>query len=133
MSTISISIILQKNTLWFYLLWTWLKQEIFLTLIGRWIDRSSQYIFSFELIRDLLSFKFFKPFECSSSSSKILQILQKFLRQSFFKAWASWKLCGQNVRGCPLFIVILEDKLHFELIYLKVCSRLLIGPNSSLR
>ena len=57
MSTISISIFLQKNTLWFYLLWSWLEQEIFLTLVGRWIERSSQQISSFELIRDLLFFK----------------------------------------------------------------------------
>ena len=57
MSTIFISILLQKNTLWFYLLWTWLEQEIFLTLVGRWIERSSQQISSFELIRDLLFFK----------------------------------------------------------------------------
>ena len=57
MSTISISILLRKNTLWFYLLWTWLKQEIFLTLVGRWIEWSSQQISSFELIRDLLFFK----------------------------------------------------------------------------
>ena len=57
MSTISISILLQKNTLWFYLLWTWLKQEIFLTLVGRWIEQSSQQISNFELVRDLLFFK----------------------------------------------------------------------------
>ena len=57
MSTISISILLQKNTLWFYLLWTWLKQETFLTLVGRWIEQSSQQIPNFELVRDLLFFK----------------------------------------------------------------------------
>ena len=56
MSTISISILLQKNTLWFYLLWTWLEQGLFLTLVGRWIEWSSQQISSFELIRDLLFF-----------------------------------------------------------------------------
>ena len=57
MSTISILILLPKNTLWFYLLWTWLKQGLFLTLVGKWIERSSQQISSFELIRDLLFFK----------------------------------------------------------------------------
>ena len=126
MSTISISNLLQKNTFWFYLHWTWLEQEIFLTLVGRWIERSSQRISGFELITDLLSFK---PFECSSSSSKILQVLQKFLRQNFSRAWASWKLGLQNEKECPLFIVVSEDKLHFELIFLKRCSRLLNSPN----
>ena len=57
MSTSSISILLQKNTLWFYLLWSWLEQEIFLPLVGRCIERSSQQISSFELIRDFLFFK----------------------------------------------------------------------------
>ena len=57
MSTISISILLQENTLWFYFLWTWLKREIFLTLVGKWIEQSSQQISSFELVRDLLFFK----------------------------------------------------------------------------
>ena len=60
MSTISISILLQKNTLWFYLLWTWLEQGLFLTLVGRWIEWSSQQISSFELIRDFLFFKSLK-------------------------------------------------------------------------
>ena len=119
MNTISISILLQKNTLWFYLFWTWLEQEIFLTLVGRWIEQSSEQIFSFELIRDLLFFKFFKPFECS-----ILQVLQRFVRLNFSRVWVSWKLGVENERGCPLFIVILEDKLYFELIHLRVCSRL---------
>ena len=57
MSTSSISILLQKNTLWFYLLWSWLEQEIFLTLVGRWIEQSSQKVSNFELIRDILFFK----------------------------------------------------------------------------
>ena len=57
MSTISILILLQKNTLWFYLHWIWLEQGLFLTLVGRWIERSSQQISSFELIKDLLFFK----------------------------------------------------------------------------
>ena len=92
------------------------RTRIFLTLIERWIDRSSQQISSFELIRDLLSFKFFKHFECSSSSSNVLQVLQSFLRWNFSRTWASSKLVVKNERGCPLFIVILEDKLHFELI-----------------
>ena len=74
----------------------------------------------------------------SSSPSNVLQVLRMFFK--FFKV--SWdgispelgplqNLFSKNERGCPLFIVILEDKLHFELIYLKVFSRLLIGPNSS--
>ena len=39
------------------------------------------------------------------------------------------KLRGENERESPLFIVVSEDKLRFELICLKICSRLLIGPN----
>ena len=75
MSTIFISILLQKNTLWFYLLWTWLEQEIFLTLVGRWIEWSSQQMASFELIRDLLFFK----------SSNV-----KALRFKFFEVLEAW-------------------------------------------
>ena len=131
MSTISILILLQKSILWFYLHWIWLKQEIFLTLVRRWIERSSQWFSNLKLVRDFLFFKFFTLFECSLSSSKMLQVLQRFLRQNFSRAWTSWKLRVENERRCPLFIVILEDKLHFELICLKVCCRLLIGPNSS--
>ena len=77
MSTIFISILLQKNTLWFYLLWTWLKKEIFLTLVGRWIEWSSQQISSFELIRDLLFFK----------SSNV-----KACRLKFFGALEAWSV-----------------------------------------
>ena len=71
---------------------------------------------------------------CPSSSSSplnVFQVLQRLLRLNFSRAWAFWKLGLQNERGCLLFIVILEDKLHLELIYLKVCSKLLIGSNSS--
>ena len=75
MSTISISILLQKNTLWFYLLWTWLKQEIFLTLVERWIEWSPQQISSFELIRDLLFFK---------------SLNMKAFRLKFFSALEAW-------------------------------------------
>ena len=84
MSTISISILLQKNTLWFYILWTWLKQEIFLTLDGRWIEWSSQQISSFELIRDLSFFK--------SSNVKALGL--KFFRalEGASKIWVCWGL-----------------------------------------
>ena len=39
------------------------------------------------------------------------------------------KLRDENERECPLFIVVSEDKLPFELICLKICSRLLIDPN----
>ena len=79
---------LQKNTLWFYFVWTWLEQEIFLTLVGRWIEQSSQQIFSLEFVRDLLSFKFFKPFECFSSSSKTLET--EFLQSlGLLKTWSS--------------------------------------------
>ena len=77
MSTISISILLQKNILWFYLLWTWLKQEIFLTLVGKWIEWSSQQISSFELIRDLLFFK--------SSNAKARRL-------KFFRALETWSV-----------------------------------------
>ena len=66
-----------KNTLWFYLLWTWLKQEIFLTLVGRWIERSSQQISSFELVRDSLFFK----------SSNV-----KALRLKFFRVLEAWSV-----------------------------------------
>ena len=77
MSTISISILLQKNTFWFYLLWSCLEQEIFLTLVGRWIEQSSQQISSFELIRDLLFFK----------SSNV-----KAHRLKFFGALEAWSV-----------------------------------------
>ena len=77
MNTISISILLQKNTLWFYLLWTWLKQEIFLTSVGRWIEWSSQQVSSFELIKDLLFFK----------SSNV-----KTHRLKFFGALEAWSV-----------------------------------------
>ena len=163
MSTISILNLLQKNTFWFYLHWTWLVQGIFLTLVERWIERSPQQISSFKLIRDLLFFKslnmkafrlkflgaleawsvelqrfgFVKVYGGFFSLIPIelqrtyLNVLRVFLRQNFSRTLTSWKLGVENKKGCPLFIVILEDKLHFELIYLKVCSRLLIGPNSS--
>ena len=108
---------------------SWLEREIYFNLVGRWIKWPSQRISSFELVRDLL---FFKSFEYPSSPLNILQVLQRFLRQNFFKTWASWKLGVENERGCPLFIVVSEDKLHFELIYLKICSKLLIGPNFAL-
>ena len=77
MSTISISILLQKNTLWFYILWTWLKQEIFSTLDGRWIEWSSQQISNFELIRDLLFFK---------------SLNVKARRLKFFEALKAWSV-----------------------------------------
>ena len=67
---------------------------------------------------------FFKFFKDASSSLKTLETL-------FLQRLGLLKTGAENERGCPLFIVILEDKLHFELIYLKVFSRLLIGPNSS--
>ena len=77
MSTIFISILLQKNTVWFYLLWIWLEQEIFLTLVGRWIEWSSQQISSIELIRNLLFFK----------SSNV-----KARRLKFFGALEAWSI-----------------------------------------
>ena len=67
---------------------------------------------------------FFKFFKDALSSSKILEA-------KFLQSLGLLKTGVENERGCLLFIVILEDKLHFELIYLKVFSRLLIGPNSS--
>ena len=99
---------------------SWLKREIFFNLVGRWINWSSQRISSFELVRDLLSFKFFKSFKCFSSPLNVLQVLQRFLRHNFSRVWASWKLGVENELGYALFIVVLEDKLHFELICLKV-------------
>ena len=78
---------------------------------------------------------------CSSSSSSplnVLQVLQRFFK--FFKdSWSRISLelgllenlIPQNERGCPLFIVVSKDKFHFELICLKSCSGLMIGPNSS--
>ena len=53
-------------------LWSWLEREIFFTLIGRWIKQFSQWTSGFELVRDFSFFKFFKSFEFSSSSLKIL-------------------------------------------------------------
>ena len=87
-SAISVLTLLQKVLLWFYLLWTWLKQEILLALVRRWTERSSQQISGFELVRDFLFFKFFKSFECSSSPSDVLQVLRRFLdfRLKFFDA-----------------------------------------------
>ena len=67
----------KKNTLWFYLHWTWLEQGIFLTLAERWIERSPQQISSFKLIRDLLLFK----------SSNV-----KALRLKFFSALEVWSV-----------------------------------------
>ena len=95
MSTISISILLQKNTLWFYLHWTWLEQGIFLTLVERYIERSPRQISSFELIRDLLLFKslnmnafrlkFFGPLEAWSIEL-----------QGFEVCWSLWRLFQLN-------------------------------------
>ena len=52
-------------------------------------------------------------FECS------LCVLEAEFLQTF-----DVKIGVENERGCPLFIVVSEDKLHFELIFLKICSRL---------
>ena len=49
-----------SNLLLISSLYSWLQHEIFFTLVERWIKRSSQWISSFELVRDLLFFKFFK-------------------------------------------------------------------------
>ena len=50
-------------------------------------------------------------FGCSSG------ILEAEFLQSF-----DIKIGAENERGCPLFIVVSKDKLHFELIFLKICS-----------
>ena len=60
-----------------------------------------------------------------------LNVLHSFLRQNFSRVLAFWKLRVENESGCPLFIVVSENKFYFELICLKICSRLLINPNSS--
>ena len=67
---------------------------------------------------------FFKFFKDALSFSKILVV-------EFLQSLGLLKIGLKNEKECPLFIVILEDKFHFELIYLKVCSKLLIGPNST--
>ena len=92
MSTISISILLQKNTIWFYLHWTWLEQGIFLTLVERWIERSPQQISSFKLIRDLLSLNM-KTFRL-----KFFGALEAWFveLQGFEVCWSLWRLFQLN-------------------------------------
>ena len=53
-------------------------------------------------------------FGCSSGVLEV-DFLQSFV---VLKSW--WRMRG----GCPLFIVVSEDKSHFELMSLKISSRL---------
>ena len=53
-------------------------------------------------------------FECSSS----------ILEPKFLQSFGVLKSSSKNESGCPLFIVVLEDKSHFGLISLKISSRL---------
>ena len=94
-STICISILLQKNTFWFYLHWTWLEQGIFLTLVERWIERSSQQISSFELIKDLL---FFKSLNMKAFRLKFFGVLEAWSveLQGFEVCWSLWRLFQLN-------------------------------------
>ena len=94
-STISISILLQKNTLWFYLHWTWLEQGIFLTLVERWIEQSPQQISSFKLIRDLL---FFKSLNMKAFRLKFFGALEAWSveLQGFEVCWSLWRLFQLN-------------------------------------
>ena len=110
MSTISVLTLLQKVLLWFYILYGLDSNAKFSSI---WFEDGSNGLHNKSMSLSLLEIC------CSSSSSSpsnVLQVLQRSLRQNFSKAWASWKLGVQNERGCPLFIVILEDKLHFEYI-----------------
>ena len=91
MSTISISILLQKNTLWFYLHWTWLGQEIFLTLVGRWIEQSLQKISSyFESLVLSLS-----EIYCSSNLR-----MWRLFRLKFFGVLEAWSVEFQGFEVC---------------------------------
>ena len=119
MSTISILILLQKNTLWFYLLWTWLEQEIFLTLVGRWIERSSQQISNFELIRDLLFFKssnvkafrlkFFEGFRCLIRWASRIWGLLKFMEAFQLNS----NRTSSNFFECSLYVLDCRISLEF--------------------
>ena len=74
---------------------------------------------------------------CSSSSSSPSNVLQvlwisfKSFKDSWNRIFLELELLENLVlkmRRCPLLIVVLEDKLHFELICLKICSKFFIGP-----
>ena len=107
MSTISISILLQKNTVWFYLLWTCLEQEIILTLVGRWIERSSQQIYSFELIRDLL---FFKSSNIKARRLKFFEFSLSFKDLGLLKFMEAFKLDSSLGRRIQMnfFLIFFE-------------------------
>ena len=111
MSTISISILLQKNTPWFYLLWTWLEQGIFLILVRRWIEWSSQQISSFELIRDLL---FFKSSNVKAFRLKFFGTLEAWFveLQRFGVCWSLWRLFS-------LIPIELQRTLNFLCVFLR--------------
>ena len=115
MSTISISILLQKNTLWFYLLWTWLEQEILLILVGRWIERSSQQISSFELIRDLL---FFKSLNVKAFRLKFFRTLKAWSVeiQGFGVCWSLWRLFSLIPRTSKNFFEFSSCVLEAEFL-----------------
>ena len=115
MSTISISILLQKNTLWFYFFWTWLEQEIFLILVGRWIERSSQQISSFELIRDLL---FFKSLNVKAFRLKFFRTLEAWSVeiQGFGVCWSLWRLFSLIPRTSKNFFEFSSCVLETEFL-----------------
>ena len=122
MRTISISILLQKNTLWFYLRWTWFKEEIFLTWAGRWIEQSPQQISSFKLIRDLL---FFKSLNMKAFRLKFFGALEAWSvgLQGFEVCWSLWRLfqlnsnrTSKNLFECSLCVLETEFLQSFDVL-----------------
>ena len=46
------------------------------------------------------------------------------LKAEFLQRFGLLKTWSRMREGCPLFIVVSEDKFHFELISLKICNKL---------
>ena len=67
-----------------------------------------KFMEAFQLDSNRISKNFFECFSC---------VLEAEFLQSF-----DIKIGVENERGCPLFIVVSKDKLHFELIFLKICT-----------
>ena len=115
-SRISVSILSQKNThLILSSLWSWPNRRS----SWHWLEDGLNGLHNKSLALSLLeiccSARWFLDFRLKFFNALEAEFLQSF---DFLKTW-SWKW-----EGCPLFIVVLEDKLHFELICLKRCSRL---------
>ena len=100
MSTISILILLQKNTPWFYLRWIWLKQES----SWFWLEDGLIGLHNKSLASSLL--EIYCP-SSSSSSSNVLQVLQ-----GFFKV--SWDGISPELRPLENFIF----KMRRDVLYL---------------